>query len=100
MMHAPLPLRIWMDRRFALAEDDIIFAGHQEHHLEFRCMEDLLQPKHLGIKLPASFEIADCDAKMDHAPGLYGFHCCTMMLIHSAIYQQIGRACNGGPLHG
>jgi hypothetical protein len=60
-------------------------------------MEDLLQPGP-RYKLPASFEIADCDAKMDR-PGLYRFHCCTMMVIHSAIYQQIG-ARNGGPLHG
>ena len=90
MMYAPLPFRIWLDRRFAFAEDDVIPAGRQEHHLEVRCIEDLLQAEHLGIKPAAGFEIAHRDAEMHHAPGFYRSHCRTVMLIHSAIYQRPG----------
>src|SRR5204863_10018001 len=74
VMYAPLPFRIWLDRRFTLAKDDVVLAGLQEHHLELRCIEDLLQAEHFGIKPTASFEIAHRDTEMHHAPRFYRTH--------------------------
>jgi hypothetical protein len=70
VVDAPVLRGAALHLRVALAQDDVVLAGGEEHHAGAPRVELEFQAEDLGIELPADLQVADRDAEMHYAFGL------------------------------